>query len=58
MRTQTTAQLDVLIKQKDAEAIRRLMKDKEEQKHSAETQGAHQAEGCRGNSSPDERQGR
>merc|ERR1712146_597922 len=39
MRTQTTAQLDVLIKQKDAEAIRRLMKDKEEQKHSAETQG-------------------
>jgi hypothetical protein len=39
MKTQTTAQLDVLIKQKDAEAIRRLMKDKEEQKHSAETQG-------------------
>merc|ERR1719453_734813 len=39
MRTQTIAQLDILMKQKEAEAIRRLMRDKEEKKHNAEQQG-------------------
>merc|ERR1719453_173866 len=39
MRTQTIAQLEILMKQKEAEAIRRLMRDKEEKRHNAEQQG-------------------